>query len=95
MPDGLDAAIRAKLDGWLDDICGAWSNGCAVEDHDRAIRMRAAIVAVLDRHKPQRLDDEHDPYCAECSGLHAVPVTYPCRTIRDIATELGIEADDD
>lgn len=47
----LGEAIRAKLGGWLDDICGAWRDGCAIEDHDHAIRMRAAIEAVLDLHR--------------------------------------------
>lgn len=45
----LDEAIRAKLDGWLDDICGRWRNGCPVDDHAAAIRMRAALLAVLER----------------------------------------------
>lgn len=94
MPDRLDAAIRARLE---ERPCFATHElyGDRARDANGWIsHAKAAIVAVLDRHKPQRLDDEHDPYCDECSSLAGVTVTYPCRTARDIAKELGVEVDD-
>lgn len=63
-------------------------------EYEQDVSLRDALTAVLNRHKSQRLDDEHDPYCDECSSLHGVPVAYPCRTVRDVATELGVEVSD-
>lgn len=95
----LDTAILAKLDGWLDDTCGVWDNGCAVDDHDHAIRMRAAIEAVLDRHKPRTAVEgplEGKPICDECSdGTNEwLAAAGPCPTVRAIAEKLGVEVAD-
>jgi len=96
---GLNTAIRAKLDGWLDDICGDWCGGCPIDDHDAAIRMRAALIAVLDSHLP--LDTEYidadggarwSTDCTECDN-GGVPYNWPCPTVRAIAQALGVEAD--
>lgn len=95
MAGDLDAAIIAKLDGWLDDICGAWRDGCVVEDHDYAIRMRAAVVAVLGLHKPVE-GDHYKPIVCGCAleDDTAVMWEYPCPTARAIAENLGVEVAD-
>ena len=99
MAANLDTAVRAKLDDWLGDICGAWDNGCAIDEHDHTIRMRAAIVAVLDLHKPRTAVEgplEGKPICDECSdGTNEWLATAdPCPTKRAIAEKLGVEVDD-
>ncbi|HZP54345.1 hypothetical protein [Actinocrinis sp.] len=83
MPD-LDAEIRAKLDGWLDDFCGTWRDGCPHRDHDVMIRMRAALIAVLDKHH----NDGELHVCYQCEVPFEMDVT-----VRAIAKELGVEAD--
>lgn len=98
----LDAAIRARLDGWLDDICGAWRNGCPVDGHAEPIKMRAALLAVLDLHTRQDSgvgygSSEPGGYgsvlnvCRTCGMPHEYAVAYPCDELRAIAKELGVE----
>lgn len=89
----LDAAIRAKLASWGDDPCGYAT--CVVVGWSE---MRAAIVAVLDRHKPAHVDHPLNPNLANCSTCRDLgpeinsPAAYPCEEIEDIAKALGIEA---
>lgn len=94
MTDGLDAAIRAKLASWGDDPCGYAT--CVVVGWSE---MRAAIVAVLDLHKPRTAVEgplEGKPICDECSdGTNEWLATAdPCPTKRAIAEKLGVEVDD-
>jgi hypothetical protein len=90
----LDAAIRARLDIWLDDICGAWHNGCPVNGHAEPIKMRDALLAVLDRHKPGMLVYGRPvcEYCYELGDVEHEKVYYPCADVRAIAEKLGVEA---
>lgn len=90
----LDAAIRAKLASWGDDPCGYAT--CVVVGWSE---MRAAIVAVLDRHKPRTAVEgplEGKPICDECSdGTNEWLATAdPCPTLRVIAEKLGVEMPD-
>jgi hypothetical protein len=94
----LDTAIRARLDDWLDDICGAWRNGCPVAGHAEPIKMRAALTAVLDLHKPRPAGIPGKPHLADCSTCRDLgpeinsPAGYPCDEIEAIAKALGVEA---
>ena len=88
----LDAAIRAKLDEWQQfrRQDGAIAEGYGYDE------MAAAIVAVLDRHKPA--GDEHFAAsfagcCAVCGTYYEYPVAYRCPTVRAIAEKLGVEVD--
>lgn len=87
----LDAAIRAKLASWGDDPCGYAT--CVVVGWSG---IRAAIVAVLDRHKPRTAVEgplEGKPICDGCSdGTNEWLATAdPCPTKRAIAEKLGVE----
>ena len=90
----LDAAICAKLASWGDDPCGYAT--CVVVGWSE---MRAALVAVLDRHKPRTAVKgplEGKPICDECSdGTNEWLATAdPCPTVRAIAEKLGVEVPD-
>lgn len=86
----LDAAIRAKLASWGDDPCGYAT--CVVVGWSE---MRAAIVAVLDRHKPNPHPSGLGPYCEVCVGGYEGVSECPCETVQDIARALGIEVHGD
>jgi hypothetical protein len=88
---GLDTVIRATLNGWLNDICGAWRGGCPIDGHAEAIKMRAALIAVLGKHREDHVEDD-EPHCAECSGLAGVRMRVPCPTVLAIAAALGVRA---
>lgn len=88
----LDAAIRAKLVGFSNDAClggcGCEESRCGVYGFDE---MRAALVAVLDRHKPNPHPSGLGPYCEVCVGGYEGVSEWPCQTVKDMATALGIE----
>lgn len=93
MIDGLDAAIRAKLAEWqkFRRRDGTIAEGYGFDE------MCAAIVAVLDLHKPRTAVEgplEGKPICDECSdGTNEWLATAdPCPTKRAIAEKLGVEA---
>lgn len=100
----LDAAIRAKLnseglDGFESRPCLS-VEGCDVNGFDE---MRAALLAVLDLHRPREdewlqvrgLDGTVRRPCRQCSGLGTggmiTAIYYPCQTVSAIAKGLGIE----
>lgn len=60
-------------------------------------RSAAALLAVLDRHKPEpdSMGGRVSYYCANCrdTGWLGPGVDWPCETVEDIAKELGIEVD--
>lgn len=93
----LDAAIRERLDGWLDDICGRWRDDCPVEGHSEAIKMRGALTAALDLHKPRWAGIGSKPHVKDCSVCMDIgpeicnPTGYPCETVEAIAKQLGLE----
>lgn len=82
----LDEAIRAKLAAWGDDPCGYAT--CVVVGWGE---MRAVLVAVLDRHKPNPHPGGLGPYCEVCVGGYEGVSEWPCQTVKDIARALGIE----
>lgn len=90
---GLDAAIRAELASFFSDAClggcGCEENRCDVCGFDE---MRAAIIAVLDRHKPNPHPSGLGPYCEVWVGGYEGVSEWPCGTVQDIAAALGIEA---
>ena len=89
----LAAKIRAKL---APTYTAPWATK----------QYRAALKAVLDLHAPET---EHSwelyrprwmperapsgPLCSQCSAGYEHQVPYPCRTVRTVAKELGIEVD--
>ena len=99
MTDGLDAAIRARLE---ERPCFATHelHGDRARDANGWIsHAKAAIAAALDLHKPRTAVEgplEGKPICDECSdGTNEWLATAdPCPTKRDIATELGIQVND-
>lgn len=83
---GLDQAIRARLDEFCEsDMCAEVG--------------KAALLAVLDLHKPRSAGIPKKPHIADCSVCMDVgpevcsPVGYPCETVEAIAEKLGVEAD--
>lgn len=102
----LDQAIRAKLEQFYDGAdhcagcegaigeCGPQADGC----HE----MRAALLAVLDLHKPfERYAPAPGLCCEVCVEdvriEYGSPViayeSHPCPTVRRIAEKLGVEVD--
>ena len=80
----LDAAIRARLnefDASMTATGGLWG----------AEEMRAALVAVLDRHKLNPHPSGLGPYCEVCVGGYEGVSEWPCQTVKDVARALGIE----
>ena len=55
-------------------------------------QMRAALLAILDLHKPHPVNDR-PPYCDQCVGGYEGVEEWPCPTVRLIAKQLGIEVD--
>lgn len=87
MTDGLDAAIRAKLAEWqkFRRQDGTIAEGYGFDE------MRAALVAVLDRHKLNPHPSGLGPYCEVCVGGYEGVSEWPCQTVKDVARALGIE----
>lgn len=98
MPDRLDAAIRAKLAA-ADEIDVRYDY---TDASDAMSQMQAALLAVLNGHHPipalaKEEGGEGGVACgsAECERHHGYfALAYPCPTVRDIATALGIEVAD-
>ncbi len=99
-PDSRLAAIRARLE---ERPCFATHElyGDRARDANGWIRQaKAAIIAVLDRHKPVHVDHPLNPNLANCSTCRDLgpeinsPAAYPCEEIEDIAKALGIGVDD-
>jgi hypothetical protein len=93
----LDSALRAKLAGFDNDAC---LGGCGCEDSRCDVtgfdKMRGALTAVLDLHKPRiAVEGPHEgsPICDECSDGtdEFLARDYPCPTVRAIAKEPGVE----
>jgi len=65
----LGSAIRARLDGFSSDAClggcGCEDNRCDVHGFDE---MRAALLAVLDVHKPRSAGVPGKPHLMDCSA---------------------------
>lgn len=81
----LDTAIRARLDEFCEsDMCAEVG--------------KAALLAVLDLHKPRSAGVPTKPHIMDCSVCLDVgtewcsPVGYPCETVEAIAKALGVEA---
>jgi hypothetical protein len=55
-------------------------------------QMRAALLAVLDLHRPEQ--ECHDTVCEDCNGWSGAVARYPCPTVRMIVEKLEIEAPD-
>lgn len=83
----LDAAVRARLDEFDASMTATGSLWGTDE-------MRAAIVAVLDRHKLNPHPSGLGPYCETCVGGYEGVSEWPCKTVKDVATALGIEVPD-
>lgn len=94
----LDARIRVQLAGWRLNVESLREHGMDLIALDALMRAQAAIVAVLDRHKPVHVDHPLNPNLADCSTCRDIgfdgynePAGYPCEEIEDIAKALGIE----
>lgn len=95
----LDAIIRVQLAGWRLNVESLREHGMDLIALDALMQAQSAIGAVLDLHKPRTAVEgplEGKPICDGCSdGTNEWLATAdPCRTIRDIATELGIQVND-
>lgn len=83
----LDAAIRAKLDGYVNEGCGYSGHDCQVTGHEE---MKAALLGALDQHSLAEFYGAAvaDPSTWICQRCHEAD---PCPTRWAIATALGIE----
>ncbi len=83
----LDAAIRARLDGMIEDPGKSYEScaGCEFDCNCQVyVDYQAALRAVLDLHpRHPSLPNE----CFTCGSR------WPCRHLREIAAALGVEAD--
>lgn len=88
MKNDLDARIRVHLAARTDKYgsCAGCEIDCGCQN---CTAVDDAVLAVLDRHKPVEIGDLDRPtyICGECYFHNE----YPCPTVQDIATELGIE----
>lgn len=89
---GIDSMIRARL-AEFDASMGSTGSLWGAEE------MRAAIEAVLERHKPRSAGIPNKPHIADCCTCMDVgpevcsPAGYPCETVEAIAGKLGIGVD--
>jgi hypothetical protein len=92
MPD-LDEQIRELIARRPKHFPGMSRPG---ETYDRykgwSDRSAAAILTVLELHKPNPHPGGLGPYCEPCRGGYEGCEPWPCRTVLAMAKELGIEA---
>jgi hypothetical protein len=89
----LDEQIRAKLNSMVEGSANLQScAGCEYDCNCQAyIGYQAAILAVLDLHKPNPVPGGLGPYCELCRGGYEGCEPWPCPTVLAMAKELGIE----
>lgn len=94
MATDLDARIRVQLAGWRLNVESLREHGMDLIALDALMQAQAALLVVLDRHKPNAHPSGLGPYCETCVGGYEGVSEWPCATVKDVAKELGIEVPD-
>lgn len=84
----LGAAIRARLDDWLDKLGESYGDPLGYDALQSAAN---ALLAIVDAHPLAEFTWTDGSVKRVCNGCDRQPL-YPCTELRVIAEKLGVQA---